>query len=409
MKVVIVVSNQNSIASTKGENPNIISRQPNQYYDSTTTEAYKKIIENKNDEVRLGGNLKQSKDNVYKSSVSVYTPYDGQYHTYWTSMSIDVNVTDFLQTCELTAPYSPDLMEYWTPITAYCRVYGRNKGEEKLLFIGRVRELYQSGYEFRMVLQSATWKLKQNATTSFVEDNVKGKDGYVIIKLILEALKFDSYYISPNAEKILRTVGIDENGELVKAGETVEEAPDLLEYLKTSDPMGSITKDTLSNKLKESKVGNEENINYTLKYEEPTEVMKQIAATSVPVQTANPVSGGGGAGGGVGGGGGGGVGGGGGSSKSPAKKKQTKDQQFNAKCHATSKSIQLVLRLAYSSIKEKKNVDASVGVKLSNYRRLQAQNNKKHATNYWTKDGLTNCVNWLKGYARDQKVRFTGI
>lgn len=406
MKVVIVVSNQNSIASTKGENPNIISRQPNQYYDSTTTEAYKKIIENKNDEVRLGGNLKQSKDNVYKSSVSVYTPYDGQYHTYWTSMSIDVNVTDFLQTCELTAPYSPDLMEYWTPITAYCRVYGRNKGEEKLLFIGRVRELYQSGYEFRMVLQSATWKLKQNATTSFVEDNVKGKDGYVIIKLILEALKFDSYYISPNAEKILRTVGIDENGELVKAGETVEEAPDLLEYLKTSDPMGSITKDTLSNKLKESKVGNEENINYTLKYEEPTEVMKQIAATSVPVQTANPVSGGG-AGGGIGGGGG--VGGGGGSSKSPAKKKQTKDQQFNAKCHATSKSIQLVLRLAYSSIKEKKNVDASVGVKLSNYRRLQAQNNKKHATNYWTKDGLTNCVNWLKGYARDQKVRFTGI
>lgn len=408
MKVVIVVSNQNSIASTKGENSNIISRQPNQYYDSTTTEAYKEIIENKNDEVRLGGNLKQSKDNVYKSSVSVYTPYDGQYHTYWTSMSIDVNVTDFLQTCELTAPYSPDLMEYWTPITAYCRVYGRNKGEEKLLFIGRVRELYQSGYEFRMVLQSATWKLKQNATTSFVEDNVKGKDGYVIIKLILEALKFDSYYISPNAEKILRTVGIDENGELVKAGETVEEAPDLLEYLKTSDPMGSITKDTLSNKLKESKVGNEENINYTLKYEEPTEVMKQIAATSVPVQTANPVSGGGGAGG-AGGGVGGGVGGGGGSSKSPAKKKQTKDQQFNAKCHATSKSIQLVLRLAYSSIKKKKNVDASVGVKLSNYRRLQAQNNKKHATNYWTKDGLTNCVNWLKGYARDQKVRFTGI
>lgn len=408
MKVVIVVSNQNSIASTKGENSNIISRQPNQYYDSTTTEAYKKIIENKNDEVRLGGNLKQSKDNVYKSSVSVYTPYDGQYHTYWTSMNIDVNVTDFLQTCELTAPYSPDLMEYWTPITAYCRVYGRNKGEEKLLFIGRVRELYQSGYEFKMVLQSATWKLKQNATTSFVEDNVKGKDGYVIIKLILEALKFDSYYISPNAEKILRTVGIDENGELVKAGETVEEAPDLLEYLKISDPMGSITKDTLSNKLKESKVGNEENINYTLKYEEPTEVMKQIAATSVPVQTANPVSGGGGAGG-ASGGVGGGVGGGGGSSKSPAKKKQTKDQQFNAKCHATSKSIQLVLRLAYSSIKKKKNVDASVGVKLSNYRRLQAQNNKKHATNYWTKDGLTNCVNWLKGYARDQKVRFTGI
>lgn len=402
--------NQNSIASTSGENPNIISRQVNQYYDSTTTEAYKQIMENKNNDVRLGGNLKQSKDNVYKSSVSVYTPYDGQYHTYWTSMSIDVNVTDFLQTCELTAPYSPDLMEYWTPITAYCRVYGRNKGEEKLLFIGRVRELYQSGYEFRMVLQSATWKLKQNATTSFVEDNVKGKDGYVIIKLILEALKFDSYYISPNAEKILRTVGIDENGELVKAGETVEEAPDLLEYLKTSDPMGSITKDTLSNKLKESKVGNEENINYTLKYEEPTEVMKQIAATSVPVQTANPVSGGGGGagGGGVGGASGGG-GGSSGSSSTSKKKKQNRDQQFSAKCHATSKSIQLVLRFAYSSIKAKKNVDASVGVKLSNYRRLQAQNNKKHATNYWTKDGLTNCVNWLKGYARDQKVRFTGI
>lgn len=400
--------NQNSIASTSGENPNIISRQVNQYYDSTTTEAYKQIMENKNNDVRLGGNLKQSKDNVYKSSVSVYTPYDGQYHTYWTSMSIDVNVTDFLQTCELTAPYSPDLMEYWTPITAYCRVYGRNKGEEKLLFIGRVRELYQSGYEFKMVLQSATWKLKQNATTSFVEDNVKGKDGYVIIKLILEALKFDSYYISPNAEKILRTVGIDENGELVKAGEVVEEAPDLLEYLKTSDPMGSITKDTLSNKLKESKVGNEENINYTLKYEEPTEVMKQIAATSVPVQTANPVSGGGGAGG-AGGGGAGGVGGGGGSSKSPAKKKQTKDQQFKAKCHATSSSIQTTLRAVYASIKAKQNVSAGLGVKLNGYRRTQAKNNKTHETNYWTRDGLSNCITWLKDYARSQGVRFTGV
>lgn len=399
--------NQNSIASTSGENPNIISRQVNQYYDSTTTEAYKQIMENKNNDVRLGGNLKQSKDNVYKSSVSVYTPYDGQYHTYWTSMNIDVNVTDFLQTCELTAPYSPDLMEYWTPITAYCRVYGRNKGEEKLLFIGRVRELYQSGYEFRMVLQSATWKLKQNATTSFVEDNVKGKDGYVIIKLILEALKFDSYYISPNAEKILRTVGIDENGELVKAGETVEEAPDLLEYLKTSDPMGSITKDTLSNKLKESKVGNEKNINYTLKYEEPTEVMKQIAATSVPVQTANPVSGGGGGGG--GGVGGASGGGGSGSSSASKKKKQTKDQQFKAKCHATSKSIQLTLNAVYNSIKAKQNVSAGLGVKLNGYRRTQAKNNKTHETNYWTKDGLSNCISWLKSYARDQKVRFTGV
>lgn len=403
MKVVIVVSNQNSIASTKGENPNIISRQPNQYYDSTTTEAYKKIMENKNDEVRLGGNLKQSKDNVYKSSVSVYTPYDGQYHTYWTSMNIDVNVTDFLQTCELTAPYSPDLMEYWTPITAYCRVYGRNKGEEKLLFIGRVRELYQSGYEFKMVLQSATWKLKQNATTSFVEDNVKGKDGYVIIKLILEALKFDSYYISPNAEKILRTVGIDENGELVKAGETVEEAPDLLEYLKTSDPMGSITKDTLSNKLKESKVGNEENINYTLKYEEPTEVMKQIAATSVPVQTAHPTSGSGG-----GTGGGGGVGGGGSSSTSK-KKTQTKDQQFKAKCHATSTNIQKILNLIYNGIKKKQAITEEYGKTLQTYKYQQAKNNKKHATNYWTKDGLSNCITWLRDYARSQKVRFTGI
>lgn len=408
MKVVIPMVNQNSIASTSGENPNIISRQVNQYYDSTTTEAYKQIAENKNNDVRLGGNLKQSKDNVYKSSVSVYTPYDGQYHTYWTSMSIDVNVTDFLQTCELTAPYSPDLMEYWTPITAYCRVYGRNKGEEKLLFIGRVRELYQSGYEFRMVLQSATWKLKQNATTSFVEDNVKGKDGYVIIKLILEALKFDSYYISPNAEKILRTVGIDENGELVKAGETVEEAPDLLEYLKTSDPMGSITKDTLSNKLKESKVGNEENINYTLKYEEPTEVMKQIAATSVPVQTANPVSGGGG-GSGRGGAGGASGGGGSGGSSTSKKKTQTKDQQFKAKCHATSSSIQITLRAVYASIKAKQNVSAGLGVKLNGYRRTQAKNNKTHETNYWTRDGLSNCITWLKDYARSQGVRFTGV
>ena len=80
--------------------------------------------------------------------------------------------------------------------------------------------------------------------------------------------------------------------------------PDLLERLKKSDPSKLVSKDTLNDKLREKYLHNIKDINYTLKYEEPTPVMKEIASqgnySAGNTIYANPygsASGGGGSGG----------------------------------------------------------------------------------------------------------------
>jgi hypothetical protein len=54
--------------------------------------------------------------------------------------------------------------------------------------------------------------------------------------------------------------------------------PDLLKRLKASDPSKLVSKDTLNDKLREKYLHNIKDINYTLKYEKPTKVMKKIAS-----------------------------------------------------------------------------------------------------------------------------------
>ena len=75
----------------------------------------------------------------FKVKVRAWTRVDNQSHTYFHSLSIDVNVDDFMGTAELKCRYDSRLMEYWTPITQDVVIYGANRGEEKILFIGRVR------------------------------------------------------------------------------------------------------------------------------------------------------------------------------------------------------------------------------------------------------------------------------
>lgn len=212
--------------------------------------------------------------------VYVYTPQDKQKHKYFHSLSIDKQVEDFMGTAELRCPFDSDLMEYWEPIRNYCIIYGSNQGEAnaKILFIGRVRGVKQEGYELVIQFQDPYWKFKQLVTQSYANDNVLNKDGYTIMRLMFAALKIDSWVISPIAKNRLKQVGFDQDGNLTLNKKQIEEMPDLLQRLKKSDPNKAINKWTVYNKIKESKEGNIKNINYTLKYEKPTPVMKKISS-----------------------------------------------------------------------------------------------------------------------------------
>ena len=214
----------------------------------------------------------------FKVKVKAWTQDDDNTHTYFHSLSIDVNVDDFMGTAELKCPYDSDLMAYWEPIRQTVVIYGANRGDYKILFIGRVRELKQDGYELVITFQNYGWKFKQDVTQSYAKDNVLNKDGYTIMRLMFEALKIDSWVISESAKKRLKQVGINSDGNLTMNGKEVEKIPDLLKRLQSSDPSKLVNKNTLNNKLREKYLHNIKNINYTLKYEKPSPVMKKIAS-----------------------------------------------------------------------------------------------------------------------------------
>lgn len=214
----------------------------------------------------------------FKVKVKAWTQDDENVHTYFHSLSIDVNVDDFMGTAELKCPYDSDLMAYWEPIRQTVVIYGANRGNYKILFIGRVRELKQDGYELVITFQNYGWKFKQDVTQSYAKDNVINKDGYTIMRLMFEALKIDSWVISEGAKKRLKQVGINSDGNLTMNGKEVEKIPDLLKRLQSSDPSKLVNKKTLNNKLREKYLHNIKNINYTLKYEKPSPVMKKIAS-----------------------------------------------------------------------------------------------------------------------------------
>lgn len=214
----------------------------------------------------------------FKVKVRAWTRVDNQSHAYFHSMSIDVNVDDFMGTAELKCPYDSDLMEYWTPISQDVVIYGSNRGPEKILFIGRVRGVKQDGYELVIEFQNYGWKFKQLVSQSYAKDNVIGKNGYTIMRLMFEALKIDSYVISDAAKARLKQVGINKDGNLTVNGKEVKKIPDLITRLKESDPSKYVNKNTLNNKLREKYLHNLNNINYTLKYEKPTPIMKKISS-----------------------------------------------------------------------------------------------------------------------------------
>ena len=180
-----------------------------------------------------------SKSPNHKVKVKAWTQDDDKTHTYFHSLSIDCNVDDFMGTAELKCPYDSDLMEYWEPIRQTVVIYGSNQGDYKILFIGRVRELKQDGYELVITFQNYGWKFKQLVTQSYANDNVLNKDGYTIMKLMFEALKIDSYVISESAKNRLKEVGINSDGNLTLNGEELKE--DYLDSSVETRTMGEIT------------------------------------------------------------------------------------------------------------------------------------------------------------------------
>lgn len=247
---------------------------------AVTINAFNKI-KNKNDKKYdfLGQeDEKKRVANNFQSRVRVWTNQDKKSHKYFTELSLDMSVEDFLHTCELTCAYDSDLMEYWEIIRQTCVVYGTNKGKEKILFIGRVRELKQEGFSLKITLQSYAWKFKQTISQAYANDNVLNKDAYTILRLMFEALKIDSWVISPITKNRLKEVGINSDGNLTVNQEEITEMPDLIERLKESKPKEAINKYTLKNKLREHYVHNIKDINYTLKYEKPSKKMQKIAS-----------------------------------------------------------------------------------------------------------------------------------
>lgn len=249
---------------------------------STTVSAFNIIRdkEDKNKKAMLGVDDTLENTTNHNVYICVKTPQDEQEHKYFHSLSIDKQVEDFMGTAELRCPYDSDLMEYWEPIRNYCVIYGSNQGKPnaKILFIGRVRGVKQEGYELVIQFQDYGWKFKQMVTQSYANDNVLNKDGYTIMRLMFEALKIDSWVISDSAKTRLKQVGMDQDGNLTLNKKKVEEMPDLLKRLQASDPSKFVSKDTIEQKLKESEEHNIKYINYTLKYEKPTPVMKKISS-----------------------------------------------------------------------------------------------------------------------------------
>lgn len=276
---------------TTTEHPDIVNPNPLVDTSDVTTDAYiklkdKGLVTSINPNKTLGEtDTKWYTSPNFKAQVYVYTPLDKQYHRYWTSMNIDIQVQDFMGTCELHAPYDSDLMAYWQPIAQICIVYGSNNGPAKVLFVGRVREVKQDGYECVVTLQNYGWKFQQDAPAKFVEENVTNKDGLTILLNIFEVLKIKGYTISENAQQRLKEVGINSDGNLTLNGEEIEEMPDLLDRLQAlnkADMTSIMGKKVITEKEREDQISWADvyNLNYTLRYSEPTAVMTQLNNSS---------------------------------------------------------------------------------------------------------------------------------
>lgn len=217
-----------------------------------------------------------------KTNIRVYSVIDKEYHEYFTEFTYDADDTEYMHTGELTAPYSNDLMGYWAPISTECIIYGSNDNNEKIIFVGRSRGIKQQGYSCVVSLQGFGWKFQEVISAELAQE-LTGLSCDVVLEIILELLKIPSYTMDEKTKFFLQQYALNDNGEVVKGTEKAERIPDLLDRIGSYSPL--MNKQTISEKLKESKSGNIKDINYTLQYTSPTPVMKKLQQSSTADST----------------------------------------------------------------------------------------------------------------------------
>lgn len=166
-----------------------------------------------------------------KEEMFLYTMHDKQKHRYITSIQVDADAEEIVTTCTVTMPYKNELMEYYIPGQTVFMIIGGTFDRE-VLFVGRVSEVNQYGQEIQVVGQNIGWKFKQYMSQEFFE-KLQGQPVPLVVKAIFKELGFEGgkYIIDlwgiPNVD----SYQIDENGSIVRDGETIDEVPDLEEVV----------------------------------------------------------------------------------------------------------------------------------------------------------------------------------
>lgn len=193
-------------------------------------------------------------NNLYKTKISdewglkeeifLYTYHDKEKHKYITSVNIDIDKTDILGTCQISAPYDEKLMEYWIPGKTVFSIIGGTFDRE-VLFTGMVAEVNQIGSEIEIIGNNIGWKFKPYMSSKF-EKSLNGLKVKDAIKLIFKQLNLDKgyYHIDLRGIPDIDSYKIKDVIEIQKQGQTIQNAPELIDVVKNMNrgDLGNPTK-----------------------------------------------------------------------------------------------------------------------------------------------------------------------
>lgn len=166
-----------------------------------------------------------------EENVEVWSFVDSELHKYFTSIDIEKDIDDCMGTATLKCPYDHNLYAYWRPIRHAIGIRGGTYDLE-WLFIGRVRSVKRNGYELEIKCQDEGWKLKQQCPDDLVK---KWKDGEynagTIIKEICENVGLRRM-IFEDKDNIIFKTKMDKDGNIIRDGVKVEEAPNPITLLQ---------------------------------------------------------------------------------------------------------------------------------------------------------------------------------
>lgn len=167
--------------------------------------------------------------NALNEHVAIETFPDGLIHRYMKDIQIDCDKNDIVTTCSFHFPYDNDLMEYWEPANMSCKVYGGSFDVEPL-FMGRVREVRQTGHQIEVTCENIGWKLKQT-----VPEDVLAKIKGQTIDNALDILLADAdipYHVNLDGIPGITSYTVDDEGCVSASGELVESIPELTEVIE---------------------------------------------------------------------------------------------------------------------------------------------------------------------------------